>query len=192
MWNTLYRETPMPTASPPRLAILSTSLSAKSRSRNVCTYAYNLARERRFEVQMVDLRDYRVLPYGMEGSEGLETLEAEIDRADAFLIGFPLYNYNMNATLKALIERFGKRMENKVVGLITAAGGRSSYMSVMSIAASLMLDFRTWIVPRFVYVNRDDFEEGRVVNEEILRRVEQLLETTYRTAWQHMLPLPER
>ena len=44
-----------------------------------------------------------------------------------------------------------------VVGFLCAAGGLGSYMSIMSLANSLMLDFRTVIVPRFVYATGDAF-----------------------------------
>jgi FMN reductase len=40
-------------------------------------------------------------------------------------------------------------MGNKVVGFLCAAGGKSSYMSVMRLANSLMLDFRCLIIPHF-------------------------------------------
>ena len=138
----------METPAPPRIAIVSSSLSAESRSRILCRHASEFADRQGIAAVLIDLQDYRVLPYGMQGSVGLEEIEAKLDGADAVVIGFPLYTFNMNSTLKALLERCGSCFEEKLVGIMCAAGGRSSYMSVMSIAQSLMLDFRSWIVPR--------------------------------------------
>ncbi len=175
----------------PQLAVLSTSLGSDSNSRSLCWHACKFAEDNGITAEFIDLQDHRVLPYFEEGSEGIEEISTKLNAAAAILISFPLYNYNMNATLKALIEHCGSCFEDKVVGIMTAAGGQSSYMSVMSIAQSLMCDYRSWIVPRYVYAARDDFEEKGKPGEEICRRIEQLVEVAHRTAWQHMMPLPK-
>ncbi len=56
-----------------------------------------------------------------------------------------------------MIELAGSAWEDKIVGFLCAAGGMSSYMSVMAYANSLMLDFRCVIIPRFVYATGDIF-----------------------------------
>jgi len=61
-----------------------------------------------------------------------------------------------------------------VVGFLCAAGGKGSYMSVMSLANSLMLDFRCLIIPRFVYSTGEDFEEGEVTDPNVGDRVGEL------------------
>jgi FMN reductase len=79
-----------------------------------------------------------------------------------------------------MIELTGDAWENKVVGFLCAAAGMSSYMSIMSLANSLMLDFRSVIVPRFVYATGKAFTEGRVTDAEILRRIADLARATTR------------
>ncbi|MEW6755033.1 MAG: NAD(P)H-dependent oxidoreductase [Candidatus Latescibacterota bacterium] len=165
-----------------RIAIVSTSLSPRSRSRILCQHAVGYARRQRLDAALLDLRDHRVLPYGEEDSRGLETISTELGAAAGIIIGFPLYNFNMNATLKALLERCGSCFEEKVVGIMSAAGGRSSYMGVMSIVQSLILDYRSWIVPRYVYATGEDFADGEIVSEEVCQRVEELVEATRRAA----------
>ena len=54
-------------------------------------------------------------------------------------------------------------------------------MAIMSLANSLMLDFRCLIVPRFVYAISDDFADDRgpdmhIASGEIKERIEQLVE----------------
>lgn len=94
--------------------------------------------------------------------------------ADGILIASPIYNYDISAAAKNMIELTGKGWEEKVVGFLCAAGGMSSYMSVMSIATSLMLDFRTVIIPRFVYATGHAFDGDRLTDEKIATRIEQL------------------
>ena len=72
----------------------------------------------------------------------------------------------------------GRAWTGKVVGFLCAAGGRGSYMSVMSLANSLMLDFRCLIVPRFVYATGEDFNDDGTPNETIARRTDELCETS--------------
>ena len=86
--------------------------------------------------------------YGMPGSK---KLSATIESADGILIAAPVYNYDVAAATKNMIELTGSVWEDKIVGFLCAAGGHASYMSVMAYANSLMLDFRCVIIPRFVF-----------------------------------------
>jgi len=126
----------------------------------------------------------------MAGSEGLEKLEDAFSEADAILFGFPVYNYNMNASLKAAIEHFGNAMKDKVIGLMMSAGGQASYMSGLVVANSLTLDFRSWVIPRFVYATREAFGEDIVADPKIAARIEDLAWTAYEKAWQHQQTPP--
>jgi len=47
-------------------------------------------------------------------------------------------------------------------------------MSVMAFANSLMLDFRSVIVPRFAYATGDAFNDGRLIDSKVQNRVEQV------------------
>jgi FMN reductase len=71
-----------------------------------------------------------------------------------------------------MVELTGKVWEEKVVGFLCAAGGASSYMSVMAFANSLMLDFRTIIIPRFVYATGDAFDGDKLADKKVAQRVE--------------------
>ena len=83
----------------------------------------------------------------------------------------PVYNFDINAAAKNAIELAGRQLENKVAGFLCSAGGQKSYMSVMAVANSLMLDFRTVILPRFVYATGEDFEGDGEPGEAIRGRV---------------------
>ncbi len=79
-----------------------------------------------------------------------------------------------------MIELTGRSWQDKVVGFLCAAGGMSSYMSVMAYANSLMLDFRTVIIPRFVYATGDAFDGDKLADEKIGTRVRQVADELIR------------
>ncbi len=101
-------------------------------------------------------------------------LRERIESANSISIATPIYNYEVGGATRNLIALTGNAWKDKVVGLVCAAGGQSSYMSVMGFANSLMLDFRCVIVPRFVYASRSAFDEGELTDDRIRRRVSTL------------------
>ncbi len=166
------------------ILILACSLNPDSRSALLADAAAAALRDRLAEVEVVDLREVE-LPLCDGGSAyaapAVGELAAKISAADAVLLAVPIYNYDVNAAAKNLIELTGRAWTNQVVGFLCAAGGKSSYMSVMPVANSLMLDFRCLILPRFVYATGDDFD-GDALREPIQQRVDQLAEDTHRLA----------
>ena len=94
--------------------------------------------------------------------------------ADGVIVAAPVYNYDVSASAKNMIELTGSAWEDKIVALLCAAGGMSSYMSVMAYANSLMLDFRCVVVPRFVFATGDAFDEKGVRDSEIAERIAQV------------------
>lgn len=103
-----------------------------------------------------------------------------IKAADGILMATPVYNYDVSAAAKNLVELTGKGWEDKVVGFLCAAGGMSSYMSVMAFANSLMLDFRSVIIPRFVYATGDAFDGDKIVDSKVEERVNDLADELVR------------
>jgi len=136
-------------------------------------YILNHFNSKNTNLELIDLRNFDLpLCDGDESSDSLQVqeLKTKIRNAQGILIATPVYNYNINAALKNLIELTGSAWTDKVVGFICSAGGKNSYMSVMSLANSLMLDFRSIIIPRFVYSD-DDNEQ---LDSSIKKRLDQL------------------
>ena len=104
----------------------------------------------------------------------VQSVAEQVHKAEGILLSVPIYNYDANAAAKNLIELTGKAWEDKVVGFLCAAGGQGSYMSIMSLANSLMLDFRCIVLPRFVYASGKSFEGDRISDPEIELRIGEL------------------
>lgn len=165
------------------ILILSSSLNTESNSRILARTAHHLLLEAGVEAELVDLREHP-LPLcdgnAAYANPAVVQITARLRSAEALLIATPIYNYDATAALKNLIELSGGAWENKVVGFLCAAGGMSSYMSIMALANSLMLDFRSVIVPRFVYATGDAFANGAIADPDVTRRVEELVRLTAR------------
>ena len=156
--------------------VISSSLRAGSSSRLL---GLQLAQELGAAAEHVDLRDFPLPICDGEtaySDPNVAKLSTKISAARVILVATPIYNFDANAAVKNLVELTGSAWENKIVGFACAAGGALSYMSVMSLANSLMLDFRCVIIPRFVYATGDDFADGKIANPELATRLKQLAE----------------
>ena len=98
----------------------------------------------------------------------------KIKNVEGIIMAIPVYNFNVSSGAKNIIELGGSMLYDKTFGFLCAAGGRNSYMSVMSLANSLMLDFRCYIIPKFVFATKSEFEEEKIVNSDIKSRIKEL------------------
>jgi FMN reductase len=157
------------------MLLVSCSLNAQSRSRRLADHANQVMVAAGVTVDYIDLRDLALpLCNGFESAAhpAVQPLRERVVRADGAILAVPIYNFDVNAACKNFIELTGRAWSDKVVGFMCAAGGRNSYMSVMALASSLMLDFRCVIVPRFVYASKADFDPQ--LSAEVTERVEAL------------------
>lgn len=167
--------------SPPRIIVVSTSLNPNSSSYRLAEAASGAVTRAGGEATVLDLRKWDLPLCDGDASysnPSVEKMERLIQEADGILLAAPVYNYDLNAAAKNLIELTGDAWSGKPVGFLCAAGGKSSYMSPMGFANSLMFDFRSWIVPRFVYATRADFDVNRIPSAQIAERIEQLAKAT--------------
>ena len=159
------------------IAIVSCSLNSDSNSRVLALEAQRVLNEAGVPNVFIDMREHPLPWCDGEASyrdPRVAQISAKLKAATGILLAVPVYNYDSNAVSKNLIEMTGSAWENKVVGFICAAGGMSSFMSIMSFANSLMLDFRSVVVPRFVYATGSAVENGKVANADVATRVADL------------------
>ena len=167
----------------PKHLVISTSGNPDSNSRRMGRTAFSHMQKKKVDCDWIDLREME-LPlcdadrcYGMPSSKKLST---EVETADGILIAAPVYNYDVAAATKNMIELTGSVWENKIVGFLCAAGGMGSYMSVMAYANSLMLDFRCVIIPRFVFATSDGFDGDKIADKKVVHRIEALADELVR------------
>jgi FMN reductase len=163
------------------ILVISSSLNSSSNSRILARETFRVLERDGIPATFLDLRELP-LPFCDGGPAYTHTNVASakklIHDATGIIVAVPIYNFMVNAAVKNLVEMTGEAWEGKVVGFLCAAGGRSSYMSVMSFANGLMLDYRTLIVPRFVYASGDAFEGDTISDPETVGRVAEVARMT--------------
>jgi len=158
--------------------IISCSLNKKSRSKIMAEYAYSQYPD---NVKLIDLSSLDI-PF-CDGDESydkqvVKDLKELILSSKSIIIASPVYNYDLNAAAKNLMELTGRAWTEKIVGFICAAGGKGSYMSPLSFMNSLMIDFRCIIIPRFVYADGEFFDEENNLNSQIKDRIKELVDSS--------------
>lgn len=161
------------------LLVVSSSFHPDSRSRILAQAACEHLKKSGYEFDFVDLKEVE-LPVcdgdACYSDPEVIRVASMIKNADGIIVASPIYNYDVNSVIKNLVELTGQAWADKVVGFMCAAGGQGSYMSIMGLANSLMLDFRAVIIPRFVYTTGDTFQGEQVADPDLQERIEQLVE----------------
>ena len=161
----------------PTVAVVSCSLNASSHSHRLAEAAAAAARAVGAEADLIDLREWK-LPMCDGGASfehpSVKPLRKKLESASAILVSAPVYNYDLNAAAKNLVEMTGAAWKEKPVGFLCAAGGERSYMSPIGFANSLMFDFRCLIIPRFVHCTGADFDSDGTLAASLHERVDQL------------------
>ena len=165
--------------------VLSASLNPNSRSRILARDCMDRLSANKRDALWFDLAD-NPLPLcdggAAYGDANVQKLSELVTSANAIFIASPVYNFDVNAVAKNAIELTGRAWTGKVVSMMLAAGGQGSYMSGMSLANSLMLDFRCIIVPRFVYALETAFESEKISDASVNERMQQLVGDTIHIA----------
>jgi FMN reductase len=163
--------------------VISCSLKPTSRSAVMARALAEAARRQGDDAGVLDLRELD-LPFcdaaDCYAHPSVLRLQEAVAAAGAVALATPIYNYEVGGATRNLVALAGEAWDGKVVGFVCAAGGQASYMAVMGLATSLMLDFRCVIVPRFVYATGAAFEGGRLTDPEVMARIEELARTLHR------------
>jgi FMN reductase len=160
-----------------RYLVVSTSGNPDSNSRRMGRIAFRHLEKAKVQCQWLDISELGLPLCDADAcytQPGAQKVSKVIETADGILLATPVYNYDVAAAAKNLVELTGSAWEEKVVGFLCAAGGMSSYMSVMAFANSLMLDFRSVVIPRFVYATGRAFEGDELKDKEVGERIAEL------------------
>ncbi len=161
----------------PKYLVISTSGNVSSKSRKMGRVGFAHLQKLAVDCAWLDLNELDLPMCDADScynAPGAQKLSAAVAGADGILVAAPVYNYDVSAAAKNMIELTGGAWEDKVVAFLCAAGGMSSYMSVMAYANSLMLDFRSVIVPRFVYATGSSFQSDELSDPKMIERIERV------------------
>ncbi len=160
------------------ITIIATSLNEDSKSQNLAKLFESHLIDEKISCERFDIRTMNIPFCGSSeswGSKDVMIIKESVERSSHIVFAVPVYNYYVNSAAKNIVELISRAFTKKVIGFICSAGGSSSYMSVMSFANHLMLDFRSIIVPRFLYVDPGGWNDDKTLKSEINDRMRLLI-----------------
>lgn len=167
------------------------SVSDPSKTRTAVEIALQSAADE-FDIE-TDL--LHLAEYDLETADGrkLEQYSGDTARAleliissEAYLIGTPVYRGSYSGVLKNLFDLIPRGkwqsdhapLENRPVGLIATGATDHHYLSVSQELGPIASFFGAYQVGGGIYINASQFEEKRIVDEEVVQRLQTLGKST--------------
>ncbi|MBB4826651.1 FMN reductase [Sporosarcina luteola] len=160
-----------------------------SKTRTAAAAAVSLLKDNypQHDVTLLDLAEYSI-----QFSDGRNYFEYDGDtklvtetimEADALIIGTPTFQASIPATLKNIFDLLPvNAFRDKVVSTIVTAGTPKHYLMVEQQLKPVLAYMKAHIVPTYVFIEEKDFFRKEIVNDDILFRLERLVEDTVLTA----------
>lgn len=135
------------------------------------------------ETILIDLAEYEV-----EFSDGRNYLEYEGDtgyvtktimEADAIIIGTPIFQASIPATLKNIFDLLPvNALQHKVAGILITAGSEKHYLIAENQLKPILGYMKAQIVQTYVFAEEQDFHRKEIINDDVLFRIDRLVEDT--------------
>lgn len=135
------------------------------------------------ETVLIDLAEYDV-----QFSDGRNYLEYKGDtghvtriimEADAIIIGTPIFQASIPATLKNIFDLLPvNALRDKVVSMFITAGSAKHYLIAELQLKPILAYMKTQLVQTFVFIEEQDFYRKEIVNDDVRLRLERLVEDT--------------
>ncbi|WP_163971101.1 NADPH-dependent FMN reductase [Oceanobacillus halotolerans] len=135
------------------------------------------------EMQLIDLAEY-----DLQFSDGRNYLEYEGDtgfvtktimEADVLIIGTPIFQASIPATLKNIFDLLPvDAFRDKVVSLLVTAGSPKHYLIAEQQLKPILAYMKANIVQTYVFIEEKDFHRKEIANDDVLFRIERLVEDT--------------
>lgn len=135
------------------------------------------------QVDFLDLAKY-VLPF----SDGRNYFEYDGDtkyvletimNADALVIGTPIFQASIPAALKNIFDLLPVHaFRDKAVSIVVTAGSSKHYLVAEQQLKPILSYMKAQIVQTFVFIEEKDFLRQEIINDDILFRLERLIEDT--------------
>ncbi|WP_088034983.1 NADPH-dependent FMN reductase [Evansella clarkii] len=135
------------------------------------------------DYSLIDLADYNV-----QFSDGRNYLDYEGDtafvtkkvmEADAIVIGTPIFQASIPATLKNIFDLLPvNAFRDKVVSMLVTAGSSKHYLVAEQQLKPILGYMKAQIVQSYVFIEEKDFHRKEIINDDVLFRIKRLVEDT--------------
>ncbi|WP_117161501.1 NADPH-dependent FMN reductase [Paraliobacillus sp. X-1268] len=156
-----------------------------SKTRTAMDYTVKSIKENHSEVEvtLIDLADY-----DLQFSDGRNYLEYKGDtgyvvqtimEADAIIIGTPIFQASIPATLKNIFDLLPvNAFRDKVVSMYATAGSQKHYLIIEQQLKPIVSYMKAQIVQSYVFIEEKDFQRKEIINEDVFFRIDRLVEDT--------------
>lgn len=156
-----------------------------SKTRTAMDYTIKSINEKypQAEVTLIDLAEYDI-----QFSDGRNYLEYQGDTgyvtqtimdADAIVIGTPIFQASIPATLKNIFDLLPvNAFRDKVVSIFATAGSQKHYLIVEQQLKPILSYMKAQIVQTYVFIEEKDFQRKEIINEDVFFRIDRLVEDT--------------
>ena len=171
---------------------VSGSLRNESYARRALTRALDAAEGAGATTELLDLREYDLPvfdPDRDDTADAARLIEA-IGEGDAVVLATPVYHGSYSSPLKLALDYCGfDEFEDTTVGLLAVAGGGFP-VTALDHLRSVCRAVNAWVLPHQAAIPRarNNFEDGRLVDDDIAARVDTLGERAVEFA--HIEPDP--
>lgn len=135
------------------------------------------------EVTLIDLAEYDV-----QFSDGRDYWEYEGDtayvartvmEADAIIIGTPIFQASIPATLKNIFDLLPvNAFRDKVVSMLVTAGSPKHYLIAEQQLKPILSYMKAQVVQAYVFIEEKDFYRKEITNDDVIFRIDRLVEDT--------------
>lgn len=135
------------------------------------------------ETTLIDLAEYNLIfsdgrnYLDYDGDTGYVT--KTIMEADAIIIGTPIFQASIPATLKNIFDLLPvNAFRDKVVSMLVTAGSSKHYLVADLQLKPILAYMKAQMVQTFVFIEEEDFRQKEIINPDVLFRLERLVEDT--------------
>lgn len=130
-----------------------------------------------YDIQFSDGRNY----FDYDGDT--KHVTKAIMESDALVIGTPIFQASIPGTLKNIFDLLPvNALRDKTTSIVVTAGTSKHYLMAEQQLKPILSYMKAHIVPTFVYIEEQDFLREEIVNDDVIFRIERLVEDTVLTS----------
>jgi len=165
-----------------KVIVLSGSPRKNSNTQIMMKFVYDYTKSKNEDTKFINLAEDQIECYhGPVESYNESTVQAakDITEANVWLLGTPIYNSFFSSSFKNIFEYINyKKTAGKIAGMAIMASGSIGFTDVQTLITQLMSYFRVITNPKAVFVTVDALNEGKIVDDGVKTRLQELVDET--------------
>ena len=162
-----------------QVVLIQGSLNKESRTAVLIQHTEEELKRAGLETTLLDLRNIQMefcdgrslKEYHPDMQQAYQTME----KAEAFVIGMPVYCYSVSGALKNFIDITSGAMEKKIAGILCNAGGNRSYMASADLSKILAYESHVTTVQPIVYSSYEDYDEQTLTGDKVQFKIREMV-----------------